>query len=137
MVHSWLHVPARHAFSRSVCHALGIQKSKVFLLRHIACPSVVSSQLLMTIGNLQSARGLCKKLGFKPENAPAETCYILLACKPAVRLLLATLITDVFGFHYAPCTATYSQTALQPEFAADCKHTMVVVRHSWPNMHRL
>lgn len=61
---------------------------------------------------------------------PADTCYILLACKPAVGLLLATLVTDVFGCRYAPCTALYSQTALQPAFAADPKHDMVGVSHT-------
>ncbi len=63
----------------------------------------------MTISNLQSTHDLCKKTGFKLENVPDETCYILLACKPAVRLLLATLVTDVFGFHYAPCNAIQIQ----------------------------
>jgi len=51
------------------------------------------------------------------------------ACKPAVRLLLATLVTDVFGFRYAPCRAIQSQIALQPALAANRKHDMVVVRH--------
>ena len=70
----------------------------------------MSSQLLTTRSNLQSAHGLYKKTGLKPENVPAETCYMLLAYKPAVRLLLATLVTDVFGFHYGPCNAIQIQT---------------------------